>query len=452
MTGKSKTFCILPFMHIQVKPNGQIKPCCRFDFTHNEYINKDRYLKGESFYHTFNRYNISNGSTLTEAMTSDLWEDVRNKMLVGDKVSGCRKCYTEESRHSKSMRINENYLRNGNIQDRLSDKVEPLKIKYLEMTFGNYCNLKCRTCAADLSSTWYDEEILLAKHYPGRYPAPKILNIPFNWQADDFKFVEEIKFTGGEPMIHPDFLKFMNMLIDNGYAKNISLDVFTNCSWKPGEKFLSRLEKFKQVHISLSIDGIGKTNDYIRTPSKWEIVDQTVDGWLYQEAKNLEKFQISWNPTINIYNILEIDKMLDWWSDKQNTYFVNRSWPNLNEKYYREEYNASSFRLIFNILQDPKYLAISNLPLSAKTIVNDKIKGLLDKHDCYDMTNPRKETFYKKLMAIKGALSSEGDSNMLNLFASYTQDLDKIRNQSIKESIPILYDILNGQVEYIGKL
>jgi hypothetical protein len=103
-------------------------------------------------------------------------------------------------------------------------------------------------------------------------------------------------------------------------------------------------------------------------------------------------------------------------------------------------------------LQDPKYLAISNLPLSAKTIVNDKIKGLLDKHDCYDMTNPRKETFYKKLMAIKGALSSEGDSNMLNLFASYTQDLDKIRNQSIKESIPILYDTLNGQVEYIGKL
>jgi hypothetical protein len=453
MTARSKTFCVLPFIHIQVKPNGQIKPCCRFDFVHDDYINKNWGIGQDDNYHTFNKYNISNGSTLTEAMKSDLWEDVRNKMIKGDQVSGCRKCYAEESFNGRSMRIHENYLRNENIQDRLSDNVEPLKIKYLEMTFGNYCNLKCRTCAGDLSSTWHEEEKLIANHYPGRYSAPKVLNIPFNWKSDDFVNVEEIKFTGGEPMIHPDFLKLMDMLIGRDLAKNISLDVFTNCSWRPGEKFLDRLTRFKQVKISLSVDGIGKTNDYIRTPSKWSVVDEVVSSWLIQESRNPDKIQVTWNPTINIYNILEIDKMIDWWNDKQNEHFPARPWPNLITKHYKENHNISSFRLIFNILQDPKYLTISNLPLSVKELVNSKLKSICDKYDSWDAdTNPRKEAFNKKLGAISGALNSQADSKMLDLFGSYTADLDKLRNQSLKNDIPLLYNELINYVEYRGKL
>lgn len=450
---KSKTFCILPFMHIQVKPNGQIKPCCRFDFVHDDYIDKEWNTHKDGAYHTFNRYNISNGSTLTEAISSDLWNDIRTKMIAGDKVSGCRKCYAEESYYGSSMRIHENHRRNQNIQDRLSDNIEPLKIKYLEMTFGNYCNLKCRTCAGDLSSTWHDEEILISNSYPGRYSSPKILNIPFNWKPEDFLNVEEIKFTGGEPMIHPDFLKLMDMLIDIDIAKNISLDVFTNCSWIPRDKFLNRLVKFKMVKISLSVDGIGETNDYIRTPSKWSVVDIVVDSWLIQEAKNIDKIQITWNPTINIYNILEIDKMIYWWDKKQNSHFINRPWPNLMTKDSREDYNTASFRLIFNLLQDPKYLSISNLPLSVKKIIGDKIKSIQENYgSLIDEGNFRKENFNKKLEAIVGQLNSDADNEMLNLFGSYTADLDKLRNQSIKEAIPILYNELKCYVDFEGKL
>jgi hypothetical protein len=452
MTAKSKTFCILPFIHIQVKPSGQIKPCCRFDFVHNDYIDKTWTAEKGNAYHTFNKYNISNGSTLTEAMNSDLWNDVRHKMLAGEPVSGCRKCYTQETFNGSSMRVYENNDRNDGIQDELSSSVEPLKIKYLEMTFGNYCNLKCRTCAGDLSSTWHEEEVLLAKVYPGRYSSPKVLNIPFNWKPEDFINIEEIKFTGGEPMIHPDFLKLMDMLIEIDVAKNISLDVFTNCSWKPGEKFFKRLNQFKQVKISLSIDGVGKTNDYIRTPSEWNVVDSVVDSWLSQEAAAPSKIQITWNPTINIYNILEIDTMIAWWDEKQNKHFLNRPWPNLTEQNYRED-TTSSFRLIFNILQDPKYLSVSNLPESAKQLASSKLKLIYDKYDSSNsLGNSRKEMFNKKLAAIDGALKLPANKEMLQLFASYTEDLDRLRTQSLKNSLPLLYKELEGYVEYTGKL
>jgi hypothetical protein len=41
---------------------------------------------------------------------------------------------------------------------------------------------------------------------------------------------------------------------------------------------------------------------------------------------------------------------------------------------------------------------------------------------------------------------------MLKLFGSYTEDLDKLRNQSLKDFIPLLYNELIGQVDYMGKL
>ena len=85
----SKTFCILPWIHAQTKPNGQIKPCCRFDHKNLEYKTKDGYK--------FDRFNINNEDmTFTAALNSPEWRSIRNDMLNGEQVPGCRKCDQEE--------------------------------------------------------------------------------------------------------------------------------------------------------------------------------------------------------------------------------------------------------------------------------------------------------------------------------------------------------------------
>ena len=123
-----------------------MKPCCRFDFHNSEYVQGDTYL--------FNEFNVALTS-LTSGQNSSIWQDIRNKMIAGENVAGCHKCYKEEGTAGHSMRTYENSLRNKNNQEQLEDKtLTSPKIQYLEMTFGNYCNLKCRTCNADLSSTW----------------------------------------------------------------------------------------------------------------------------------------------------------------------------------------------------------------------------------------------------------------------------------------------------------
>lgn len=492
---KSKTFCILPFLHLQVKPSGQYKPCCRFDFHHEKYLNADKS-------YTIDQYNVSEKS-MNATFYSDFWNDIRNKMLNDEEITGCHKCYKEEEKNGPtSMRNYENRLRiHDNIENYINDK----KIRYVEMTFGNYCNLKCRTCCSDLSSTWYedDKKLFETGYYPNRLSYPKTVNVPYNWNPDDFEYVEEIKFTGGEPMIHPDFLKFCDMLIKNNLAQNIVLEIFTNCSWVPGDKFIKRLSKFKLVKISLSIDGIGKINDYIRFPSDWVIVEESAKKWLAIEKKHPTTYQIIWNPTINIYNICSLHEMLLWWFEVNKSF--DKDWL-INIMIGNVDYGKAvipSAKIKINNLVFPEYLQINLLPDDKKEEVVSNIKNFLNgvvdaessylndyinidfmkkmhgaiKHSFFNFEEKKKwmllvkthpewldlkllstktpdnrnatrvhwtiYDIHSKLNKVINNLEQPDNKNKgknIEYFLNYTYDLDKLRNNKFKESIPDLYN------------
>ena len=450
----NKTFCILPFVHMQIKPSGQMKPCCRFDFHNQEYIQGGKYL--------FNEFNVTTTS-LTAGQTSDLWQDIRDKMVAGEHIAGCHKCYKEEAVAGHSMRTYENSLRDKANQESLEDETyKTPKIKYLEMTFGNYCNLKCRTCNADLSSTWWEDENALVEtgKYPDRRNYPKTVNIPFNWKPDDFKDVEEIKFTGGEPMVHPDFIKLMDMLIELDVAKNIKLDIFTNCSWIPGEKYLDRLRKFKKVVLSLSIDGVGKVNDYIRHPSKWEVVDAAVDSWLKLENENRSNVHVVWNPTINVYNILQLNTMIRWWFSKNNA--VNSEWIEstvLLNAVMKESEVIPSGKMKLNVLHFPTYLSPELLNQNSRDIIINELAALIK--ELVDDSNAKLsqglvDNWYTRELKIKitkiiDTLCKKIDrgeaQSIKETFINYTRDLDKMRGENIKECIPEVYEAFKKEFD-----
>lgn len=489
---RKHTFCILPFIHMQHKPSGQMKPCCRFEFHNKEY-------KTAEGGYVFDEHNLNNGATLSQSQNSELWESIRQKLLNNEMVGGCSKCYAEEDKTGFSMRTNENSLRNNEKQDGPARDVSKPIIEYLEMTFGNYCNLKCRTCNADLSSTWWEDENKLVEtgKYPDRFyylnrEGKKVVNVPFNWQKEDFVNVKEIKFTGGEPMIHPDFLKLMDMLIDMDVAKNIKLDVFTNCSWLPGEKYMSRLRKFKEIVLSLSIDGVGKVNEYIRHPSKWEVVDAAVTEWLTLEHENRQHIQVIWNPTINIYNIAELGSMVEWWFEKNDS--IDENWIALTVEAFKDDIEiVPASKLKFNVLQDPSYLSISMLkaidwsvrekiicemlsaiaqldwrnkktqqyllkknlilglyntevPLQVKDELKEKIATLLQDNEYVSHTFIA-DTKIKFRKIINNAKAGGGSLNDVREFLEYTNDLDKLRDEKFEDVFPVLHNAIMKTLE-----
>jgi len=456
----SKSFCVLPWIHAQTKPNGQIKPCCRFDHRHKAYKNEDgSYI--------WDRFNINKGMTFKEAVESPEWQEIRDAMMENIEVPGCRKCYAEQLRNledkkrARSMRVKENWFWNKNNQFELEPPNELGKLRYIELALGNFCNLKCRTCTADLSSTWTEDENTLSEFYDDRHKYKHIVHVDQNWKVEDFEYVEEIKFTGGEPMLHPNFIKVMDLIISTGRADQVNLDIFTNVSWVPKAKVLDRLNQFKAVKINLSIDGLGAVNDYVRSPSDWPTVEESVIEWIKEEAKYPDRYAIKWAPCLSIYNVWQFTDMVDWWIDLQLKYKGKDFWNSITRDNISPSERVKQLNMIINLVHDPKYLSPTLYP--EKEILVDKIQKQKDKFYNLLMTTfngddrdrwllgMHFDSLYDKVISTVKRPVNEDD---LKTFIEYTVDLDKLRNQDIRTAIPHVWDKVNEyyDLEYKGRI
>ena len=77
-------------------------------------------------------------------------------------------------------------------------KNNDIKLRYLEVAFGNYCNLACRTCNSELSTNWYEDDVHLykSKGYTDRKPWQKITDVEYNWSGEELSELIQIKNFG----------------------------------------------------------------------------------------------------------------------------------------------------------------------------------------------------------------------------------------------------------------
>lgn len=486
---KNRSFCVLPFMHMQYKPNGQPKPCCRFDLDADEYnqmyelgdfwgantiflrdlvsqnsgaVTQDKYpgIHPEAL---AKMSDIGNAS-MEEAFDSRFWNDVRKKMLAGTTIPGCNKCYKEEDERLAtknvkpdlgfgfSMRAGMNYDWNNGVFDRLDGKKQ---IEFIELGFGNYCNLACRMCSSNLSTTWHDDDKALNGKY-GRTLTPRIEDADIKISDETLLGLKEIKFTGGEPMVHPNFGKLINRIVKLDCAKNIKLEIFTNCSYSPSNKITKDLTQFKQVNLSLSIDGYGEVNDYIRYPSKWNKVDAAAKKWLEVESQQ-DHFVVQMNPTITIYNIMYLDDLYNWWyrikleannSPDQIMYAADTN----NHEQLKERTGTKRI-LVMNTANWPDYLDILLLPVDVKEKLIEKYAND-DAKEIWKNWTDNIPTDAKLPLDLRQSLNRVNlqlqrktvTNSSLKVFYEYTKDLDKLRKQDFKKSLPELYEAIKDLI------
>ena len=83
--------------------------------------------------------------------------------------------------------------------------------------------------------------------------------------------LQELYFTGGEPLINKKFHAILAYLVDRGLAGRITLQLNSNIT-KVTDDLVEQLQHFQHVSFTLSIDGFGEVYEYIRYPAKWSIV------------------------------------------------------------------------------------------------------------------------------------------------------------------------------------
>lgn len=404
MQQRSKSFCSLPWVNLSTDPDGSIKPCC----ISTEHIKKD---DGTLF-------NLGHDS-IDSIYNSVHFQDIRTKMLNGDYVKGCDKCYESEKYSGKSNRITYNEKYNLPYNDKTFKKVA---IKYFDLRFGNLCNLKCRSCNPMSSNQIGKEVVELNDDLYSTYNVLPQGDFN-NWYKTDIfgknldnqiNNITDLYITGGEPTLIEENRKFLQKLIDQKVSDRITIKISTNLT-NLNKEFYQLLSKFRFVIFFASIDGYKDVQEYLRYPSRWDKIDENIQTIISQN-----KFLLIPTPVIQIGNLNKITDLFD----------------------YLEEFNRISNKLVVSIdpliLDYPNYLSIKNLPFEFKIKCWKKIKDWVN-----DRCQYQSQDFHRKLLGIKNICDEDiTNTNYLNQFKHITSLLDAHRSQSLKYSNIELYKLI----------
>lgn len=432
-------FCVTPFVHMNTTTGGLYKYCCIMD----QPAKKD---SGEAL--------TIYENTLQDAWNSNEIKALRKDMLTGAKPVACKKCHYEESHGQHSLRkdYNNRWLRENTalVLDRITQSIEmdgalleqPV---FIELKFGNLCNLKCRMCSPFDSSKVEAEYSEISSENEGfdKLWAHRE-NVLFNskikksdlpaWHESEptldqfyqlLPTLKKLHFAGGEPTLHKQFYDLIADAIKLDLAKNIELSFNTNLT-SLSDSLLQMLPHFKSVSVHASIDGTEQIQEYIRFPSKWSVIEENLKR--LSEAPSSVTVVVS--PTLQVYNVFELPKLFK----------------------YLDDFNKTSAKFIAvtpTVLDNPDYLNVHILPLH----IRQDAAGFWRK---YAETVPPENWLRERTFAIASMIEDSSklfDPKAINNFFLVTNAVDKKRKQSFSECYPQLYANLITHMEknYVGQ-
>ena len=367
-------FCIAPWVHVCQNVGNRLKPCCRF-FDPYEFDRENR-------------------PTIKEFISGPEMNKLRTKILNKEYVSGCSKCYDEDKNGKSSLRAN----LNAEYKD-VTDLSEP-KLRYLEIGTSNACNFKCITCASNYSTSWYEDDIALRARgfFREEQKKNKFVITDNEYLNVDLTNLNKLKILGGEPFMEPRNLELFERLDSLGLLEGLTLELVTNASVLPTEKWLEYLKKIKRISLVISLDGIEEVAEFVRYGTDWSKVSKNTLWW-NQFCKE-HNHHLQFHFVIHAFNCFNIIDTIDWVED-----------------------NHPGILLNFDCLFGPRYLNISYLPDWWKEDILrnlNYIKRISNRN--YSLSFINKNTYNKEIC---------------REMVTYVEHLEQIRNHKL----PAIYQL-----------
>ena len=266
------TFCVAPWFSIHLSSQKKLAPCCLIKKT-NEYD-----------------YN-----QLEEYFNSPGLNELRSDLLNGVKNKNCASCWHAEEQGGDSLRLISNRTVGKGTDTRLMPQIENPEvsnIKSFDLTLGNLCNLKCVMCTPILSSQLLAEAnsnpSLKAGHdreYDQKdFDWPKGKDF-VDWCVQHLPQAIHITFTGGEPFIIPWIEQVIERIPDSQKKKCV-LHFASNLTVINPALF-EYFGKFKEVWLSVSVEGTHGTHEYLRYGHTWRKLTNNLKLVQDMKIKNL---------------------------------------------------------------------------------------------------------------------------------------------------------------------
>lgn len=445
LTG-SASFCVLPWIHLATRPNGDMRICC--------VANASGADTGD---YTVGLVKMEDGKPAnfgydlpTQAFNNDYMKSVRKLMLAGEAPASCKKCYDEEAEGIASKRIWETgtwHLNEGIdipelIKQTEEDGSVPYKLEYLDLRLGHTCNLKCIMCSPHDSSQWVGEH---KKVYP-LFQSP-LIKKQLSWERKDFNNfwhenpefwreiydqipnLKQLYFAGGEPLMIREHKMFLEEIIKRGYAHKISLRYNTN-GLLLDDAIIDIWKQFRKVKVGLSLDGMGERGHYIRYPLDWPTIEHNLQ--LLDNAPDNIQTNIAF--AVQILNIKHVPEFIKW--------KVRSRFKKINFDDNAAGQTMGGGLIGVHLLWIPTWLSLRVLPPEDKAEVRElfaELQSWLWNHYTQDAEFWEKNPYgWKRWEGILDWMDAEDHTNLLPDFKEYIRVMDAQRGTYFKEVFPEL--------------
>lgn len=278
--------CRYPFQSISIFPSGYVRPCCAFS---------------ENIAHIDGVQNISD----LFYNNQNLQALRKNEILGTPTLPGCNLCYNRTSNASSRKSI-------FNANFKLTDKSKEDKLTFLDISFGNTCNLTCVMCSSQYSSKLRQLEEDFNKSWKPIYDNYMLNKVQVDLILEQLNDLLMIEVKGGEPFASKECLYFLEKITNS--HPHIEIQITTNLTLV-NENVIQLLKLNPNIKLIVSLDGLHKVYEWIRG-IEFSVVEKKLQLIAEAVPNALKRVNFCVN-AFNIHHLVEFDQ---WFNVFKNNY------------------------------------------------------------------------------------------------------------------------------------
>jgi len=376
-------------------------------------------------------------------------KEQRRQMQCGDRPAGCEYCWKIEDigRDAISDRVYKSKIYTDKELDDayMSDHNTDFNLRTLEIAFDRTCNFACSYCNPAFSTTWardikqggaYNDMITDGRNHfthahDSAEPYKKDETNPYVeafykwWESDLHKTLDELRITGGEPMMSPNLWRLLDWIETQGdkMKPDMRIAINSNLGAKQSimQRFKQKLKNFNNFHLYTSNESTHAQAEYIR------------DGLKYEQWQNNVLSMMKENIPDEINNMATINAL------------CLESLPQFLEQIVQlktvSKLHGPTLNFTLNILRFPSFQSPLVLPDDLRNLFKQNLQKFLTKNQKYleHMEINHTQRLIDYLDVVKtphaGAATQEKLQKDFKIF--YSQ-YDKRRNKNFVETFPII--------------
>jgi organic radical activating enzyme len=378
---------------------------------------------------------------------TDQKKDDRRKMLAGERPQGCEYCWKIEDmgRDAISDRVYKSKIYPIKALDEAYNTPwqDDVNLRTLEIAFDRTCQFACSYCNPAFSTTWVKDiqrngpyESLVSdgrNHFTHSHDSSQLYRFgetnPYVeaffkwWETDLHQTLQELRITGGEPLMSGDTWKLIEWFKENKGRSQTRLAINSNLGMDRLKllEFIEKVENIPHLEIYTSMESVNQQAEYIRDGLDYDL-------WMHNVQELLEHEHIKAVHCMCTINALCLEQLPD----------LLYQLLKLKQVYGRERVNFT-----LNILRFPSFQSPLILPDNLRTQYKTKLQDFLNSNRNNKFMHEHEFNHLQRLIdyldVVKTPHSDAFDMPKLhNDFKQFFSQYDQRREKNFAETFPNL--------------